>query len=409
MLKPSPQLIRLSSFILLIGLLAGLVVLVLQNTDTNRALALGTNSYGVYTATNTASVPIAPPTCTDTTSLPGGLSFSATEEKKDFNGQTYYKGGLFYCCADTLYQNTLFVQGCENAELEGDPTKDPWFSSSQADVNLVTSVLTPSTPAAGTYFNTNVRQSSRSEFLYSTRTTPTTIPTNQLSYQGDLLFDYGSAFYNTPVASNFGTDWYGYIKKLVEVNLANISSTRRIVNITSTVQAAGGKLSGNVGPFTDTAVLIQKTAVPTLTVESGSKCNTKVIIFVEGDLVLTPSFKLNNRNITVGQGCMFIVQGNVIIEGGNPGTKKADAASYDELEVGVFSNGIIHAKYDDKDGLYVKGFMSGGLGKFERDTESQSHPSLWVEYDPRFVELFKDELKLLKFSTREKGFVSSLQ
>lgn len=309
-----------------------------------------------------------------------------------------YKGGQFYCCADQMYRNVLPVNGCENVASAGG-LADPWFSSAGSSVNLVLSVLTERTPASGQYFVSNPRSGKRSEQLYSTYTSPST-PSSQLSYQGDTLLGYSSSFFNTPVASNFGTDWYGYFKKLVEVNLANVDAGKRIVELSNPT------LGGVIGLPNEAVV-----RKGDLSVSAGTLCNSRTIIFVEGNLTITPPFTLNSRDLNQQRACLFIVKGNVSIPAStNSNTVTLGSADYDLLEAGIISNGEINAAYDGVNGrgLYVRGFLSGGLGKFNRDTSNESSPSLFVEYDPRFIELFKQELKLLKFSTREKGFDSSL-
>lgn len=142
---------------------------------------------------------------------------------------------------------------------------------------------------------------------------------------------------------------------------------------------------------------------------SGSECNAKGIIFVSGNLEVEPDFTNTPEN-----GCVFIVQGDIIIEGGQQKTNAANTdtslAGYDILEGFFLADGTIvtSADYPDPlakgDGLYIKGSLIGnrlGLGRDINRVGNTFQPAMYVEYDAQYVIRFIGDLANRKFSIRE--------
>jgi hypothetical protein len=304
-------------------------------------------------------------------------------------GRVYKASSIYLCCYEQYVKNVHPASCANHVPTHTAGSLDPWFASSQGDIYTRFGVPYSKTPTSG-FFLTNPKQSKVAEFTYSSAQNPAT--RTNLSYSNYLLLDYDSPSTRPPVLSGF-TGWYDYTKRLVEVN-TGITAKPALTTISGNITGAIGTTAGAFS------------APGNVTISAGAVCNTRAIIFVEGNLTINPSFKLLTP--TAQQACLFIVKGNVSITAGNAATVggvAADSIRYDLLQIGVISQSEITTAVDGSEGLKVEGFLSAQGTNFMRDTTNANYPSIWVEYDPRYIEYFKEELKLLKFSTREKGFV----
>lgn len=158
-----------------------------------------------------------------------------------------------------------------------------------------------------------------------------------------------------------------------------------------------------------------------------NKCNTRTIFFVQGNLTIAPNFEIQNRPTTsfsnlgsrndstppLQTGCIFIVRGDVTVTGG------AYKNYYDKIEAFFVvkdrfitneDNGgnPLNARYD---GLYIKGAVIANellLGRNLRLLNNLNQPSEIIEFDPRYSNLFFQELKINEFSIREKSYQRNL-
>ncbi len=373
--------------ILAVIFLSGLVVFLLgAESDTNKLIAANVTYYSYHEDGD-------PGSCNN---IIGGQSASIPDsQESDFDsgmgiktaGRTVYKSNVIdYCCYEFPD-----ADGCEDLSITPNlNARDPWFSTYQSTVYLKNmGSVNPGNPSSG-YFVNNPEEARISEFTFSSNNSAPA-NTSNYSHNSQLLFDYSNPAVKPPALSNFD-DWFDYLKKLVEVNTG-----------TDTFQA----ITQGLPPNTNSGNVFYNAGNHTVT--SNTFCSVGAIIFVQGNLSIEPNVQITNPHISQEQACLFIVKGDVYIEppsGGAPPIN-LDGKLYDLLELGIISSGSIEIKSNSTTGLKIEGMVTAQSINTQRDVDSEDHPSFMVDYDPRYQEIFKDELKVLKYSTREKGFLRS--
>lgn len=347
---------------------------------------------------------------------PGALSLTA-QQLADFDkgkgislpsgNIAYKKSGdspLYLCCLEQTGLTGKDVTNCANLTpvLPNAGSINPWISTSGGTVYVKYGRPNSGDPKQG-YFVTNPSKGDLSQYTYSTGINKLAQVSNT-SYEEFTLYNYRSSGLNPSPFSGFEA-WYGYLKKLAQVNVGQAPAS------------APASLSGNLAsafPANNPKPIYATSG--DLTISSNAVCNTKALVFVEGNLTITPPFTIQNKVVNLngsqatGQACLFIVKGTTTIAaGGTPAASDPNLpAGFDLLEIGIVSDGRLGAPLDAGEALKIYGFLSGRFAHFERDTGSEDTPSVWIEYDPRYMQLFKDELKINRFSTREKGYNFSL-
>lgn len=379
--------------------------------------------------------------CQSGGSASGTANLSAAEQTKFDKGLGAIDGtlgtsylvykNLYDCCFEQMAANPFNVQGCNIAQqTPNDNSVNPWLTTSQGDVYLEFGTIARNKPNAG-YFQSTPKAAQKSEYTYSSLQSEqanyfqgnpaesgSSSTANSLSYNNYLLFDFQSNSVAPPPLSGFD-GWYDYLSKLVRVNskVTTIATNNMSGNIGA---ALPGATDDTIKAGNTSAVSVFQT--PSLTLAADSVCNVRAIILVDGNLTINPSFGLgtaDTSNQNKVNACLFIVKGDVNITPGSAAASSTRSFSttgtpvmrYDQLRLGIISQGNINMAVDPTDPIKIHGLLAGKAGDFQRDiasTESNNFPSVWIEYDPRYIEYFKQELKLLRFSTREKGFTASL-
>jgi hypothetical protein len=317
----------------------------------------------------------------------------------------------YNCCLEQTGLQGTDIQNCENLTppRPNPGSVNPWISTSQGNFYVKLGVPNTSNPTSG-YFASNPNKSSIAEFTFSSAQDQSAVQLNppsldDLSYENFTLFNYRSSALRPPPLSGF-ENWYDYMVRLAEVNVG--------LNTQAVPATLSGNLAGTFDPSNEPAVYIRN---GDLDVQSGTNCNTKALIFVQGNLNVDPPFRISNKQVTYssnseaeGQACLFVVAGDVNVSGGGNAVNTGDAGApnFDLVEAGIVSDGRTVLEYNNNEPLKVYGFLAGRYGDFQRDVNNNDIPSVWIEYDPRYMQIFKNELKINRFSTREKGFVSSL-
>jgi hypothetical protein len=206
--------------------------------------------------------------------------------------------------------------------------------------------------------------------------------------------------YNDALNRSWYTEFYGLVENQMaahpgEVNHVtgvngNISGNLSVISSNNSNCNAGG---GNVPCVMEAG---------SITVQSGATltCNRKTVVFVSGDLTVNGRIR-DNGNV---RGCIFIVQGNVVIGTDTHVSETAGSVPrYDLIEAFIISDGTIHVQEDTvetgsglRDGLKVR----GGLLAFGTPTSplnssitversmkllnNLSYPSLVVVHDTRY-------------------------
>lgn len=131
-------------------------------------------------------------------------------------------------------------------------------------------------------------------------------------------------------------------------------------------------------------------------------CNMKAVILIDSSLqidipIVTDSTKKN--------GCIFVVKNDVTISGLGNKLSDANIMKYDHIESYIASAGKIVMQHelppDDQpnlenvfDGLYIKGsLITTGQIVFEREIENDQYPAFLLEYDPRYLKIYREIFK----------------
>ncbi len=208
-------------------------------------------------------------------------------------------------------------------------------------------------------------------------------------------------------------NWYEYLLNLVTKNNATIAQL-------GSTSVSNTNTSNIFSATTYTPKHVRYTG--NLTLGPNINCNTRSLIFVEGNLTINPPFVITNSPTGEQMGCMFIVKGNIGIESGTPSTYPASIATtkFDRVEAFFITEQDFYTKIDNRgsgastlyDGLYLKGsVIAKGETYFNRDLRlfiNAEYPAELIEYDPRYTQIFQDELKIIKFSIREKDYIRKM-
>lgn len=149
---------------------------------------------------------------------------------------------------------------------------------------------------------------------------------------------------------------------------------------------------------------------PEFRILSGTVCDQRAIIFVNGNLTIEPDF----TNSSVENGCIFVVNGNVTIDIGilktTAGLNSSIEASYDEIQAFIIANGTFTVLPDESlntlkwDGLRIIGGVFANQMILQRNlntTANDTQPAYLVVYDPRYRIFFSDDLSAETYSLRE--------
>jgi hypothetical protein len=145
-----------------------------------------------------------------------------------------------------------------------------------------------------------------------------------------------------------------------------------------------------------------------VTIQTNLRCNMKAVIFIDGNLTITPNF-LN----TAGNACVFVVKGDITIGVGahaSTGLGINAVARHDRVEGMFITNGTFNVLPDERvspqvnDALNVVGMVYATtvtLGRRLDPAQTPIQPSEVFEYDPMILFLYRDILKVSEFSLRE--------
>jgi hypothetical protein len=222
------------------------------------------------------------------------------------------------------------------------------------------------------------------------------------SKNGQYVTDYVNDAINPPKGSGAST-LYDYFYDLVGRNT-------NIVPLTAGAKTVSGNISALMA--SNRAYLVDGD----LTINSGSWCNRRLVVFVNGSLTIYPDFKKSSA--ITDPACMFIVKGSTQIrnEGTTPKTTAAlnstDPSLYDVVEAMIVTNGNFRPFKDSYtgggnmkwDGLFIKGAVVSNLSMIQRDlnqSANQTQPATVFVYDPIYKEVFKDYFAVKSYSIRE--------
>lgn len=210
-------------------------------------------------------------------------------------------------------------------------------------------------------------------------------------------------------------NWYDYLHELVSKNTGTIAN--------STFQGQAGANNGlpsqikvssalGVNPYEKKHVEINGD----LSIPEGTICDTQSIIFIDGNLTINPTLEIENAPDGTQMGCMFVVNGNVTIEKGeyaNQGNS-ASPVEYDTVKGFFIVNGDFSVLPNDSnqiDAMYIKGGVIADQANFERNLhllDNANQPSELIRFDARYSNIFREDLRSVRFSIREKNFIEKV-
>lgn len=131
---------------------------------------------------------------------------------------------------------------------------------------------------------------------------------SRISKVQQYMYNYVNEALIIPITSGQNT-WHGHLLDRANSNNGNIQTT--------TITTISGNLSEIVNNGTsfvrnsgDSKTIWELDG--SLTIESGTVCNTQGLIFITGDLTIRPDL----TNLNAQSACMFVVRGDVIVEAG---------------------------------------------------------------------------------------------
>ncbi|HRX44034.1 MAG TPA: hypothetical protein P5059_02190, partial [Candidatus Dojkabacteria bacterium] len=127
---------------------------------------------------------------------------------------------------------------------------------------------------------------------------------------------------------------------------------------------------------------------------SNVRCNKRTLVFVQGNLTITPPFDSDNAgSISNLNGCIFVVGGTVTIA---PNPAVSGTFSYDRINAFIVSDGVITIAHDPDpstivDGVYINGgLISKGGGdsidikRYLRLEERLVYPVFAIDLHPKY-------------------------
>jgi len=218
----------------------------------------------------------------------------------------------------------------------------------------------------------------------------------------------------SPIKSSPDKNWYDYIHTLVAKN-----ST--IHQINATQMTAGQRTSQLIlattgETMTNTNYTRHLLINNDFVLRTNTSCDTRSIIFINGKLTIEPRFIVRDRlvgTLNVPMGCMFVVNGDIEVLNGT---------FYNDYVIlgGFFiTNGKFITSEDNGgspstaryEGIFVSGSVIANEGVFNRNLRmlnNSTQPAEFFVYDPRYSNIFKNELTVKDFSIREKGYMDNL-
>lgn len=247
------------------------------------------------------------------------------------------------------------------------------------------------------------------------------LPIRKQSKTQQYIKNYEDLTIKPPLDSGF-SKWYDYLLDTVKKN-----AVASFVNY-QTTQVLNGNTSAflGIGAGTKAHALINGN----LTVNSTAVCDTQTIFFVVGNvqspldgtyknttLKFNPDFKVSGNS----NGCIFVTPGDILIDNGASATSNvsidnSQLANYDLIESALFTDGQFITKKDvagnglKNDGLAIKGSVVSENVVLQRDlnlNSNQSQPAQLFYFDPRYREIFKNDLNYNKYSIREIGYIDN--
>jgi hypothetical protein len=115
-----------------------------------------------------------------------------------------------------------------------------------------------------------------------------------------------------------------------------------------------------------------------LTIPAGATCNHQAVVFVEGNLTLDASFKINDSDPVIN-GCLFVVKGNTIVSSGGAG-------GINFMDGFFVTDGTFTTECGGT--LVIKGGVLTGTASFGCPGDG-SNPGEIIDYDARYLDILR--------------------
>lgn len=199
-------------------------------------------------------------------------------------------------------------------------------------------------------------------------------------------------------------DWFTTVHDKVAKNLTILTSNRPTLN--------NGQTSELTQNNTTDITAVEFNGDLSI---SNSTCNTKTILFINGDLTISPEFTVSAAD----KGCMLVVSGKTTI---TVGTNRVD--NQDHVQAFILTNKFIsNDAANEDDTLVIQGSVitnsQGNVvpaqvpaAEFNRNiskTVVPDRPSEVITFDPRYLTLFRSVLNdPIDFTIKEKQFIETI-
>lgn len=218
-------------------------------------------------------------------------------------------------------------------------------------------------------------------------------------------FNQHDVFYSNlaakPPLSSGETSWYDYLFDKIEGKTA--------IQIIQTLNFSGS-MSSNLGISTGDKNFFSIDRSDPVVINSNTVCDVKAIIFIKNDLIINPDFTTTNQN-----GCIFVVKGNIKINGGLNKTsaliESEGLSMYDKVEAMLITDGNLETTSESEkgisykwDGIYFNGIVFAANPSFKRSLNTGgdfNQPAHVFKFDPKYRVLFEDEISNRVYSIRE--------
>jgi hypothetical protein len=240
---------------------------------------------------------------------------------------------------------------------------------------------------------------------------------------------YSTTYQNNAVELPDGSSsWYTYLLNLLERDGTLQTLTTGAIQSTSVAEIPQAKtLGANTGlsNFLSVAAGTKRHAKVVgntdsekslwLTTDNSNRgliCDTQSIIFVPGDLLISPNVTVSSST----NACIFVVGGDVVVGRGTVNNSipvnSTTQPVYDILEMTIIADGEVNIYQDIPNGGTFKGdgvYMLGSvisrtnfhmLRDLNADANS-THPAMIINNDGRNREIFRDDLNTGGYSIRE--------
>lgn len=215
----------------------------------------------------------------------------------------------------------------------------------------------------------------------------------------EMLANRSNALVNAPATNSYSLAGHGNqvisqteslykdLKEKYEYQITNLGDALQEITLTSSSLA-------NLNTCSRTYCAFHR--LGNLTVNSNLRCDKKAVIFVDGNLSISPPIHSQNATTLSNQnGCIFVVSGSVVINAGTH--ERPNVFEYEKVNAFIVADGVITVGADNVpppnivDGVYINGgLISKGsstsivVNRYLRLEERLVYPVVAIDLHPKY-------------------------